>query len=60
MNAAFMGEYESPEEASAASLKIKRTVEPVKEWVEPYREMYHIYVESYKALKDEFKALVKI
>lgn len=60
MNAAFMGEYKTPEEASAKSLKIKRTVEPVREWVEPYRELYQIYLESYQALKEQFKALANI
>lgn len=60
MNAAFMGEYKSPEEASAASLKIKRTVEPVEEWVKTYEELYRIYLESYQALKNQFKALAEI
>ncbi len=60
MNAAFMGEYKSPEEASAASLKIKRTVEPVEEWVKPYQELYRIYLESYQALKNQFKALAEL
>lgn len=60
INAAYMGEYKSPEEASAACLKIRKTVEPVKEWIEPYREMFDVYEESYRSLKEQFKALVKI
>ena len=60
MNAAFMGEYSSPEEASRACLNIKRTVEPVSEWIGPYEELYHIYLDSYRSLKKQFAALAKV
>lgn len=60
INAAYLGEYSSPEEASKACLKIKKSMEPVKEWTGPYQELYQIYLESYQALKDQFKALAKV
>ena len=60
MNAAYMGEYRTPEEASAATFRIKKTVEPVREWVPMYRELYQVYLESYQALKDQFRALARI
>ena len=60
MNAAYMGEYDSPEEASEAHFRILRTVEPVREWVQPYKEMYTIYKETYQALKPQFEALAGI
>lgn len=60
MNAAYMGEYSTPEEASRVCLKIKKSVEPVKEWIEPYQELYEIYRGSYQALKDPFRALAKV
>lgn len=60
VNAAYMGEYATPEEASEASLAIKKIVEPVKEWVPIYKELYSIYLESYQALKGQFKNLANI
>ena len=60
MNAAYMGEYKTPEEASDAFLKIKKIVEPVKEWISIYEELYQIYLESYQALKQQFKALAAV
>ena len=60
MNAAFLGEYDSPEEASESCFRIAKTVEPVREWVEPYREMYAIYKDTYQALKPQFKALAEL
>ena len=60
MNAAYLGEFSSPEEASEAKLAIKKTVEPVKEWVPVYEEMYRIYLESYQQLKKQFKALAAL
>ena len=60
MNAAYLGEFSSPEEASEARLEIKKTVEPVKEWVPVYNEMYRIYLESYQQLKKQFKALAAL
>lgn len=60
INAAYMGEYKTPEEASRACLKMKRCIEPVKEWVEPYKEMYHIYLDSYQALKKTFGMLANM
>ena len=60
MNAAYMGEYRTPEEASDANLRIKKVVEPVQEWVPMYRELYQIYLESYQTLKQQFKNLARI
>jgi sugar (pentulose or hexulose) kinase len=60
MNAAFLGEFSNPEEASEARLEIKKTVEPVKEWVPIYDEMYRIYLGSYQQLKKQFKALAAL
>ena len=60
INAAWMGEYASPEEASESSFRIRKTVEPVREWVEAYREYYEIYKASYQALKPQFKAMARI
>ena len=60
MNAAYMGEYASPEEASRACLRIRHTIEPVEEWVQPYDELYRIYLDSYQALKERFQALSKV
>ena len=60
MNAAYLGEFSSPEDASEARLEIKKTVEPVKEWVPVYNEMYRIYLESYQQLKKQFKALAAL
>ena len=59
MNAAYMGEYASPEEASGACLRIRHTIEPVAEWVRPYDELYSVYLDSYQALKERFQALSK-
>lgn len=60
MNAAYMGEYSSPEEASRACLKIKRTVEPEERWIPVYQELYQVYLDSYQALKKEFGVLAGI
>ena len=60
INAAFMGDYKTPEEASQNALKIKKTVEPVKEWVPIYKELYQVYLESYQSLKKQFRILAKI
>lgn len=60
MNAAYMGEYASPEEACEANFKIKKTVEPVKEWVDTYKQLYHVYRESYISLKNQFAELARI
>ena len=57
MNAAFMGEYSSPQEASKACMRIRYGVEPVAEWIRPYEELYQIYLDSYQALKQQFRAL---
>ena len=56
----YSDEYRTPEEASAATFRIKKTVEPVREWVPMYRELYQVYLESYQALKDQFRALARI
>ena len=60
MNAAFMGEYSSPEEASESCLRIRKTIEPVPEWVAPYQELYQIYKETYQSLKPQFAALARL
>ena len=60
MNAAYMGEYSTPEEASDANLRIKKVVEPVREWIPMYRELYQVYLESYQSLKRQFKNLARI
>lgn len=60
INAAWMGEFDSPEEASEKCFRVKKTVEPVPEWVEPYKEIYEIYKESYQALKPQFRALARL
>ena len=60
INAAWMGEFDSPEEASEKCFRVKKTVEPVPEWVEPYKEFYEIYKESYQALKPQFAALARL
>ena len=60
MNAAYMGEYASPEEASEACLRIRHTIEPVREWIQPYDELYRVYLDSYQALKERFQALSKV
>ena len=60
MNAAYMGEYASPEEASAACFKVRHAIEPVPEWVGPYEELYQVYLDSYQALKERFQALSRI
>lgn len=60
INAAYLGEYRTPEEASDAFLKIRKTVEPVEAWIPVYEEMYQIYLESYQALKEQFKALAAV
>ena len=60
MNAAYMGEYGTPEEASDDAMKIKKIVEPVKEWIPVYEELYQVYLESYQALKNQFKTLASI
>ena len=60
MNAAYMGEYNTPEEAADAMLKIKKNIEPVKEWVPVYEELYQVYLASYQALREQFKTLARI
>ena len=60
MNAAFMGEYKTPEDASRAALQIKKVVEPVEEWIPVYKELYQIYLDSYQSLKSQFVALAQI
>ena len=60
MNAAFMGEYKTPEDASRAALQIKKIVEPVEEWIPIYKELYQIYLDSYQSLKSQFAALAQI
>lgn len=60
MNAAYMGEFASPEEASRASLRIRHRIEPEEGWVRPYRELYQIYLESYQALRRQFSALAGV
>ena len=60
MNAAFMGEYKTPEDASRAALQIKKIVEPVEEWIPIYKELYQIYLDSYQNLKSQFAALAQI
>lgn len=60
MNAAYMGEYKTPEEACEANFQVKKIVEPVSAWVDHYREMYQIYKASYEALKSQFKALMRL
>ena len=60
MNAAFMGEYKTAEDASRAALQIKKIVEPVEEWIPIYKELYQIYLDSYQSLKSQFAALAQI
>lgn len=60
MNAAYLGEYGSPEEASDVALRIKKTIEPVKEWVPVYQELYQIYLHTYQELKQQFKELASV
>lgn len=60
MNAVYMGEYKSAEEASKASLKIKKSIEPVREWVKTYQELYEVYLSTYQALKQQYKILAKV
>ena len=60
INAAWMGEYSSPEEASESCFRIRKTVEPVREWVESYRELYEIYRQSYQSLKMRFRELAAL
>ena len=60
INAAYMGEYASPEEASEACMRIRQVIEPVPAWVRPYDELYEIYLDSYRALKERFEALSRV
>ncbi len=60
MNAAYLGEYASPEEAAEACLRIDHCVEPVPEWTKPYEELYRIYLDCYPGLKDRFRAIAGI
>ncbi len=60
MNAAFMGEYASPEEACDANFSIQKTVEPDPALVPVYRELYEVYKDSYLSLKDQYKRIAKI
>lgn len=60
INAAYLGEYRTPEEACEANFQIKRIVEPVHEWMSIYAEMYQIYKDSYEALKEQYKALAHL
>lgn len=60
INAAYLGEYRSAEEACEANFEMKKVVEPVKEWVDIYKEMFHIYKDSYEALKEQYKLLARL
>ncbi len=60
MNAAFMGEYASPQEASKACMRIRYSVEPEPSWIGKYEELYQIYLESYQALRKQFTALKSV
>lgn len=57
INAAYLGEYKTPEEASEANFKIKKIVEPVVEWEKTYKAMYQIYKDSYESLKEQYRAI---
>ena len=60
INAAYMGEFASAEEACMANLKITKVIDPTPAWVPVYKEMFAIYKDSYAALKEQFKRLAKI
>jgi sugar (pentulose or hexulose) kinase len=60
MNAAYLGEYRTPEEACEANFQVKKIIEPVREWEETYARMYQIYKDSYQALKEQYKELAHL